>query len=686
MLWHPDPLGGKARAQLNKYLVTTTNKENKQTLLLALTAALKDVNLLHGRDPSENISNLISLVDKLTTHKGLPKCVEILKAYRLQIHQYCLRQPVTPIPFCKTDKDGIARSIRFAKPDRDHVDCMRYSLSMLRVLEIIRLPAAYEVDTITSHSTANTMLVEELREFILSWPGLKLLPDLKPGQLILSNKAGPNGPATRSCLEDLFALRAVSNSSLLAAIQEMLKLSIPWFDLSKYKTSEKVSKLSSKLVLLSDKFGKTRVIAIADWFSNVALTPLHNAFMVGLRRKRGDVTYKQDQIPNLVKGLGTKLFSSDMTAFTDRFPIELEIAVIEGRYGANIAQLWKQILTDRVFYHPKGPVQYMAGNPMGLISSWPVSTFTHHAVKAYCAYKCRIKGYKYLILGDDTLDTNETVYKKYLKVIKELGVSISVSKCTSSKLGYTEFAKRLFTPKGEITGLPVHILSGIKSQPEQVLELVRLCIQRGYSKEELVPGVRALVERSKESVMLADILSLPKHILGMEPLWEPKPGTWAEQLQASNEGMQSELLKLSRESLFWDVVTNIDSVGKRTPTSAKSTGGLDPTHPLIFTLSEKIERYLPEEAYTSDFEEDEYWIYDRWMEGKYIHLVNIPSVDTYRFKNRGHKVTKCKFDVFVRLLRLVGGDSNITLHPRVKYSNQDLYDIALGRINPLTGN
>lgn len=654
-------------------------------MLRALSAALKKVNLLHDRDPSENIDNLLSLVNKLITHKGLPQTVKVLKSYRLQIQQYCLRQEITPIPFCKTDKDGIAKPIRFAKPNRDRVDCMRYSLSMLRVLEIIKLPPTYEVDTITNPSSANTTLVEEVREFILNWPGLKLLPDLKPGELILSNKAGPNGPATRSCLEDLFALRAPSNEQLLTAIQELLKISIPWFELSKYKTLEKSSKLSSKLVILSDKFGKNRVIAIADWFSNVALTPLHNAFMVALRRRRGDVTYKQDQIPNLVEGLGTKLFSSDMTAFTDRFPIELEVAVIEGRYGANIAKLWKQVLTDRWFYHPKGPVQYKTGNPMGLLSSWPVSTFTHHAVKAFCAYKCRVRGYKYLILGDDTLDTNETVYKKYLKVIQELGVSISASKCTSSRNGYAEFAKRLFTPKGEVTGLPVHILNGIDSHPEQVLELVRLCIQRGYSKEKLVPGIRALVKRSKESAMLADILSLPEHILGMEPLWEPTPGSWSDQLQASNEGMQSEMIRLSRESMFWDVVTNIDSVGKRIPNSTKNTGGLDPTHPLIFTLSNKIEQYLPEDAYTSDWEEDEYWIYDRWMEGDYIHLVNIPSVDTYRYKNRGHKHTKCKFDVFVRLLRLVGGDANIPLHPRVKYSNQDLYDIALGRINPLAG-
>lgn len=655
-------------------------------MLLSLRKAVKEVNLLHNRDPSENIDKFISLVEHLIVHKGETQMVKLLKAMRLQVQQYCLRQDITPIPFTKSDKDGVAKSIRFAKPDRDSVDDMRYSLSLLRVFELIRLPPAYEVGTITSLSTASTKLVEEIREFILKWPGVKILPDLEPSQLILSNKAGPNGPATLTCLEDLSALREEDNSLLYKAIQELLKISIPWLDLSKYHTSEGNSKLSSKLVLLSDKMGKTRIIAIADYFSNVALSSIHNAFMKALKHRRGDVTYKQDQIPSLVKDLGTNLFSSDMTAFTDRFPIELETAVIESRYGATIGKLWKQVLTNREFYHPKGNVAYATGNPMGLLSSWPVSTFTHHAVKAWCYYKCRIKGYKYLILGDDTLDTNETVYNKYLKTIKDLGVSISVSKCTSSKHGYAEFAKRLFTPIGEITGLPVHILSDIEKKPEQVLELVKICILRGYSKEKLVPGIRGLVSKHFHAKMLADILSLPKHITGMDPLWDPEPGTWADQLKALERGRQSEMLKLSRESVFWSVVNNIDSVAKRIPKqSPDGDYRLEPSHPLIFALSQKIEQYLPEEAYTSDFEEDEYFIYDRWIEGEYVHLLNIPSVDTYRYKNRGHKETKCRFDVYVSLLKLVGGDTHIALNPRVKYRNDELYDIALGRINPLAG-
>jgi hypothetical protein len=328
---------------------------------------------------------------------------------------------------------------------------------------------------------------------------------------------------------------------------------------------------------------------------------------------------------------------------------------------------------------------YKTGNPMGVLSSWPISTFTHHAVKAYCAHKCEInyKKYKYLILGDDTLDTDIGVYNYYIKTIKSLGVNISVSKCTKSEDGYAEFAKRLFTPKGECTGLPIHILDSLDNNPEQFIELLRICISRGYSKEYLVPGFTTLISyHRKDAKMLTDILSLPKHITGHEPLFEVSPGTWAESLEGLDEVQQMKLLTLSRESMFWDIVNNIDSVAKVNPISNLDL--LEPSHPLIFALSEQCERYLPEEAYISDFEVDDYWIYNKWMEGEYEHLLNIPSVNTYRFYSKGHRVTKCNFDVFKKLLAIANGNCNISLHPRNKFTNDELYDIALGRIDPRT--
>jgi len=165
----------------------------------------------------------------------------------------------------------------------------------------------------------------------------------------------------------------------------------------------------------------------------------------------------------------------------------------------------------------------MAGNPMGVLSSWPVSAYTHHAVKAYCATKCGVKYNKYILLGDDNLDSNIEVSKTYLNVMSRLGVQASLSKCTLSISGYTEFAKRLFSPSGELTGLPVDILKDLRSMPEQFLELIRIARERGYEDNSLRPGITSLISKHEDAKILADMLALPESASGMPPLLEVKP-------------------------------------------------------------------------------------------------------------------------------------------------------------------
>jgi hypothetical protein len=449
--------------------------------------------------------------------------IKRLKAFRLSIQQYVLGQTVEPIPFCKTDKDGIPRKIIFLKPDVNNVYSVRYSLSVLRVIETFRCEPRYSVSTITDESTADQDLIEEISAFIRTIPFLRKFPKLGTSRLVMSNRAGPNGPATITAIKDLTALRQ-GDPGLLSNIKELLGLTVPHLNMESYKSHEGSFK-ASKLVLLSDKACKTRVIAIADWWSNTALQAIHDGFMRVLRTLPSDVTYRQSSIPKLVEGLGKCLYSSDMTAFTDRFPIKLEEVVVETAYGTTISRLWRQIISERTFYHPKGDVKYSCGNPMGVLSSWPVSTLTHHCVKLWCAYKVGVHKYKYLILGDDTIDTSRGVYDKYIETINALGVAVSHAKCTQSESGNTEFAKRLFVNNVEVTGLPVHLLKDIRTKPEQVLELVRIARERGYEDSFLGPSLDLLLSSYNQGKMVADMLSLPEPVLGMPPLLEVKPGS-----------------------------------------------------------------------------------------------------------------------------------------------------------------
>jgi len=140
----------------------------------------------------------------------------------------------------------------------------------------------------------------------------------------------------------------------------------------------------------------------------------------------------------------------------------------------------------------------------------------------------------------------------YIKTITDLGVSISTSKCTVSELGYAEFAKRLFTPEGEVTGLPVHLLNGLKSNPEQVLELVRICRSRGYEDSVLGPALEVLLSKGYISApkMVADILSLPEILSGAPPLLEGNVCTKAGDLKEYDESYFTSILAIARNHLF----------------------------------------------------------------------------------------------------------------------------------------
>jgi hypothetical protein len=154
---------------------------------------------------------------------------------------------------------------------------------------------------------------------------------------------------------------------------------------------------------------------------------------------------------------------------------------------------------------------------------------THHAVKQYCAEKVLGKGkgkyYRYLILGDDSLDTNKDVHNKYIDVMKRLGMSISLSKCTQSEQGSTEFAKRLFLNKVEVTGLPMTLLEEVLAKPEQFIELVRIARERGYSDVCITPGLSHLLTKHRNGKLVADLLSLPETVSGMRPIMDVKPGS-----------------------------------------------------------------------------------------------------------------------------------------------------------------
>lgn len=86
-------------------------------------------------------------------------------------------------------------------------------------------------------------------------------------------------------------------------------------------------------------------------------------------------------------------FGYDLSAATDRLPIDLQVAVLRPLIGAKAAGLWKRLLVDRDYILPgneqEGPMvlRYSVGQPMGALSSWAMLALTHHLIVQFA---CRI--------------------------------------------------------------------------------------------------------------------------------------------------------------------------------------------------------------------------------------------------------------------------------------------------------
>lgn len=110
------------------------------------------VNMLHGQSQTENVTAFINLLEHHILHYGEEETIRLLKSYRLYLQQIALKQPVVPIPFCKTTKSGFPKILL---PWEIGVDSdvyrIRYVMSFWRILEVFRCKPEYKVETIINN-------------------------------------------------------------------------------------------------------------------------------------------------------------------------------------------------------------------------------------------------------------------------------------------------------------------------------------------------------------------------------------------------------------------------------------------------------------------------------------------------------------------------------------------------------
>jgi len=356
----------------------------------------------------------------------------------------------------------------------------RIGLTLLNLYKLLRLPPDpdYSAITLPSKVEPDEGFYEEFTSFIYGFPATSALvgaATFNRDQLYsyfgyMPSSHGPNGPSLKTIHRDLFAL--LNNPKLLESVEKLLNITNPIVYESLQGMKELVKdipidqidpySLHSRVSQLCEGGGKTRNIAIIDYFSQNALAKIHDVLMEKVKKIRNDATYSQDDgFKNVILIANTEgcCYSFDLSSATDRLPLRLQKIVITKIFGKEIGDLWADVIANRDFCTPQGGViRWAVGQPLGALSSWVTFSITHHLIIRFCAGTPYFN--KYVILGDDVAIMSHQVAERYVEIMGILGVEINMKKgfISKDKPVYGEFAKRIFKGNEEITGIPVDLM------------------------------------------------------------------------------------------------------------------------------------------------------------------------------------------------------------------------------------
>lgn len=432
---------------------------------------------------------LLQKMDTVMSSRGHVALIKYCKAVRASVLGYLSGNPDRP-PGVKCTKDGIPTALGPLIDElrqRETPGNLPFLMTILFSTRALKVGTSPDFSPISSPPSVE---VPDIGEYAKKfWRELRYRPSLlkvprgiRWTKFHMSTKAGPNGHALWTSLRDL--------ASLPSPLVEDIK-SIGGRELSeKIQTLQRGLKVLSrffpvepgrfrKLSWFPDREEKVRVIAQLDYFSQTALRPLHFWLYKLLRKIRQDCTFSQGSFKDKLEGAKV-FYSIDLTAATDRFPITVIACVLKGVLPADLVDSWVRVMSGYPFDYSKArgrweTVRYAVGNPMGAYSSWASFAVAHHYVVYYCCRKLGKdwRSLPYCLLGDDIVIGDREVAEYYLRVIKSLGVEVSMAKTHISDNFY-EFAKRLVYKGQEISPFP---LSALREQGSRYYLLVNLLME-----------------------------------------------------------------------------------------------------------------------------------------------------------------------------------------------------------------
>lgn len=219
-----------------------------------------------------------------------------------------------------------------------------------------------------------------------------------------------------------------------------------------------------RLSIKLEPAGKVRVFAIVDYWTQCALKPLHDFVMEILGGIPTDGAFDQHRpITRLLRQTAAMkdviFYSFDLSAATDRFPVDLQTALLEVMFGYTFSYWWQDLLVGRSYTAPlrgKPQMKYAVGQPMGALSSWAVFSLSHHVLVQLAAKRAGHIGFfqLYALLGDDLVIADKAVAQQYQKLCYTFGIEIGLAKSMISSNRSLEFAKVVYFAGEPVLAFP----------------------------------------------------------------------------------------------------------------------------------------------------------------------------------------------------------------------------------------
>lgn len=399
-------------------------------------------------------------LDKLIRTRGIADTVKYVKASR-----NCCMRVISGEPL--ESEDGIALENGWPKWLSEFrvltqtPEGLKLLLTLLVVLRGVKLPPVLDLTPIVSEWKGSDSITErELRHACRRLGIRPSNPEWK--SFHMSTKSGPQGQALLMSLTELALLpleliadiKLLGGDKLSSVIDKLLSKTLGDYSIVDiWSTIFKArSRTFRKISYFSDKEGKTRVIAILDYWSQTCLRPLHDSLNRILKRIPSDCTFNQNHFLSCLPSKGP-YHSLDLSNATDRMPLRVQMRVVSKVIGEERTVAWARLLTGHEFrvQGMDSSVNYGAGQPMGAYSSWCAMALTHHVLVVVSALRAGYPHFRdYALLGDDLVIANAAVATEYRKLLSTLDMPISAIKTHVSDDTY-EFAKRWIHAGVEIT-------------------------------------------------------------------------------------------------------------------------------------------------------------------------------------------------------------------------------------------